>query len=89
MLKFAARKRLFFLGRMVKDRFLERRWIFMHGTSSDFSRFKKTIPHQDRYWADPFVISRSDGNYIFIEEFDCHRQKGHISVIVRSTVVFT
>lgn len=82
MFQFAVRKGLLFAGQVVKDYFSDTRWILMHGTSTEFSSFRKMIPPQDRYWADPFVISRSDGHYIFIEEFDYHRQKGHISVIV-------
>ena len=43
--------------------------------------FKSIVPPNDRYWADPHVVYRHDTYYVFVEEFDYARGKGHIAVI--------
>jgi len=62
-------------------------WILLFDFSSDnkisteFSQFKKIIPPKDRFWADPFVISRNGKYYIFIEELIYKENKGYICLI--------
>ena len=36
---------------------------------------------KDRYFADPFVISKNDKKFIFVEDFSFKNKKGSISVI--------
>lgn len=60
-------------------------WFLMYEHSSDefpadLNRFKKMIPPQDRFWADPHILHRDDRYYIFLEEYLYHTQKGRISV---------
>ena len=43
--------------------------------------FKAIIPPQGTDYADPFVVSDGDRQYVFIEEFTFESDKGHISVI--------
>jgi len=48
-------------------------WVIMTGRdldmhSLDWSALKPIIPTPDRYWADPFVVTRDSLYYIFIEE---------------------
>jgi len=50
--------------------------------SCSFWRFKKIIPPEDRFWADPHIIYKDHKHYIFIEEFIYRKKIGHISVIV-------
>ena len=64
----------------------EFRWHLMLDTTGKerpFSTddFRPLIPPGDRFWADPFVVARSDRFFIFIEEFLYQRKKGHISVL--------
>lgn len=47
----------------------------------DFSLYKEIEIRKDIFYADPFVISRGELHYIFLEEFDYSKDKGHISVI--------
>ncbi|SDM47643.1 hypothetical protein SAMN05421813_11340 [Daejeonella rubra] len=62
-------------------------WILMFGLgstnkiSTEYSRFQKMIPPKDRFWADPFVISRNGKYYIFIEELIYKENKGYICLI--------
>lgn len=62
-------------------------WILLFDLSSgnkistEFSRFKKIIPPKDRFWADPFVISRNGKYYIFFEELTYKENKGYICLI--------
>jgi len=62
-------------------------WILLFDISSgnklstEFSQFKKIIPPKDRFWADPFVISRNSKYYIFIEELIYTENKGYICLI--------
>ncbi len=55
-----------------------------HSPSSlSIKDFLPIIPPKDRFWADPFVVSRDEKYYIFIEESLMKpRKKGFISVIV-------
>ena len=46
-----------------------------------YGHFKKLQPSTDKFWADPFVISREGRYYIFVEEFIYRKNKGHISVL--------
>jgi hypothetical protein len=52
-----------------------------HPFQIDFNAFKELKATNDRYWADPFVISKDNFHYIFIEEFVYKNGKGHISVL--------
>jgi hypothetical protein len=49
--------------------------------STSFSKFIELIPPKDTFWADPFVIYKNEKYYIFLEEFDNSKNKGHLSVI--------
>lgn len=49
--------------------------------STSFWRFKKIIPPQDRFWADPHIFFKDDMYYIFIEEYIYKKRRGHISCI--------
>ena len=42
----------------------------------------KLIPPKDREWADPFIISKNNNFYIFLEEKLFSKKNAHISVIV-------
>jgi hypothetical protein len=46
-----------------------------------FDKFKILQPEKNKFWADPFVLSKNDRYYIFVEEFIYQKDKGHISVI--------
>jgi hypothetical protein len=63
-----------------------RQWFLLYdireGMSTSLWRFKPIIPPKDRFWADPFIVSRDNKYYVFIEEFLYATQKGHISLIV-------
>jgi hypothetical protein len=65
-------------------RFLEQ-WqlIFRHGEglATELFRFRPIVPPMDRFWADPHVIARDGRHYVFIEELEYARDKGHISVM--------
>lgn len=52
-----------------------------NGIDDAFYRFKKILPPQGRYWADPFPIKGKDKYFLFVEEFIYKSKKGHISVI--------
>ena len=43
--------------------------------------FKLLPAPSDRFWADPFVISKDNRHYIFVEELLYKTNKGHIAVI--------
>ena len=74
------------LGRKWHDLFYFNQWILLYdireGMSTSLWRFKHLTPPKDRFWADPFIVTRDDRYYIFIEEFLYATQKGHISLIV-------
>lgn len=43
------------------------------------SGFKKIIPPADRFWADPFLVSRAGQDYLFFEELIYSQGKGTIA----------
>jgi hypothetical protein len=49
--------------------------------TSPMRSFRALKPPKDRFWADPFVITKEDKHYIFMEELLYKTNKGHISVI--------
>ena len=60
-------------------------WFLLFSLNKDVTggleTFDRLIPPKDNFWADPHVIQVNGINYIFIEEFSCSKNKGHISVI--------
>lgn len=48
---------------------------------ADPGSFKFIKAPKNKFWADPFVISKDNLHYIFIEEYLYKTEKGHISVI--------
>lgn len=46
-----------------------------------YSDFKKIVPPEDRFWADPFVIFKDNIYYVFFEEFIYKKNKAHISFL--------
>ncbi len=71
--------------RLIRKTWFRGQWILMVGfgekASKDYSNFTKIIPPKDRFWADPFFISRQGKYYLFIEELRYKTEKGHISVM--------
>ena len=50
------------------------------GVSTDLQRFKKITSPKDRFWADPFVMTKENRHYVFFEELMYNTDRGHISV---------
>ena len=53
---------------------------------SSLREFKFLPSPSDRFWADPFVISKDDKHFIFVEELIYKTNKGHIAVIEMDSV---
>jgi hypothetical protein len=49
-----------------------------HQPNLNVSSFKTLTPPQDRFWADPFIVTRNDKHYIFFEELLFERGEGHL-----------
>ena len=60
-------------------------WSLMFHLSDSFAsslwRYTRVNPPPGSIWADPFVLQRDDGYYIFFEDLDRSRGKGRISVM--------
>ena len=54
---------------------------FSDDYSKSFYNFKKLIPPNDRFWADPFVVFDDNKHYIFFEELLYCENKGKISYV--------
>ena len=62
-------------------------WVILTTEASDWSRlawpnFRPLIPPPDRYWSDPFLVSREGLHYIFIEEKIYQTKRGRIACLV-------
>jgi hypothetical protein len=44
-------------------------------------RYKLLLPPQDRFWADPFPVTKDGRHFIFMEDLPYRTGKGHIGVI--------
>ena len=81
---------ILFLKKLVKkvlNKLYSNQWILMYKFSKNkkfsktFYQFKKIIPPNDRFWADPFILFKNNNYYIFFEELLYLENKGKISYI--------
>ncbi len=61
-------------------------WILLYdldggGPSTSLWKYKRIVPPEDRYWADPFPVFHAGRYWVFIEEYVRAAAKGHISVV--------
>lgn len=60
-------------------------WILLYSFEDDVSsslwRYKRIIPPNDRFWADPHPIKRDGRFFVFFEELVYAEGKGHICVL--------
>lgn len=66
------------------NRLFVERWILMYSLEADardLSKYRKLIPPNGRFWADPCVLQRDGAFYIFFEDAAVKTGKGRISVI--------
>ena len=75
------------ISKSIQDRFYFDQYILLYGInegktfSSALTRYKKLIPPNDRFWADPFIIYENRQYYVFVEEVLAKNNKGHISFL--------
>lgn len=73
--------------RLCQKIFFNDHWDVMYKVNSQeisipsLNEFKLLPTPTDRFWADPFVITKENRHYIFVEELLYKTNKGHISVI--------
>lgn len=66
---------------------LNEHWFILFKTgefcpiSDSFENHKVIESPKDRFWADPFVVSKENRHYIFIEDYPYEKQKGHIALL--------
>lgn len=66
------------IGRwFIMFKIYEKKYFF----PNDLESFKLLKAPKNKFWADPFVISKDNNHYIFIEEYLFKTDKGHISVL--------
>jgi hypothetical protein len=56
-------------------------WSFEHRVSEDLRGFTRLLPPKDRYWADPFVLTKNGRYFVFFEDLPFAAGKAHISMI--------
>jgi hypothetical protein len=60
-------------------------WILMFSLNEQINsslwRYRRLVPPVDRFWADPFVVHRSDRYFIFFEELVYAEGNAHVAVI--------
>ncbi|MFY0604916.1 MAG: hypothetical protein JXQ93_13335 [Flavobacteriaceae bacterium] len=66
--------------------FTKDQWFLLYkkgkiAPETSFRTMKKIVPPKNIFWADPFIISKNNIDYIFVEEYDFSIKKGYISVI--------
>ena len=61
-------------------------WFLLYKSNSNIENLslrtlKRIESSKKLFWADPFIITEGNRDYIFVEEFNWRKMKGHISVI--------
>lgn len=63
----------------------KKQWQILTTTSGDKvfdpASYARLEPPADRFWADPFAVSRGDKDYIFVEELRYKKNRGEIAVL--------
>jgi hypothetical protein len=74
-----------FIKRLVMKRFFDEEWFVMFNlnpkTAHSLPHYKKIISPLGILWADPFVVEKEDGYYIFVEEMEYKKNIGHLAVL--------
>jgi len=74
-----------FTKRLIMKRFFDEEWFVMYNldptTSKSLPHYKKIVSPLGILWADPFVVSKEDGYYIFVEEMSYKKNIGHLAVL--------
>jgi hypothetical protein len=73
-----------YLGFKIDRKMFLKKWIILIDSSAgshQWSKFRAMIPPAGRFWADPFVIARGDGRFVFFEDGSLSTWKGHLSVM--------
>ena len=72
-------------NQFIRNFFYHKQWALYIGLKTAFPfdpKVLKKIPiPKDRFWADPFVITKNDKHYLFIEELPFATNRGHLSVL--------
>jgi hypothetical protein len=69
------------LGRGVNTEWLTARDSARSTAREHLARFAKVLPPEGRFWADPYVLRRNDGHYVFFEDASVASGLGRLSVI--------
>jgi hypothetical protein len=48
---------------------------------AEIDSFNKLTAPRDKFWADPFIITKDENHYLFVEEYLFKTDKAHISVL--------
>ena len=66
----------------INETLFTHQWVLFYDYKDDvsFSINKNIIkPPKNKFYADPFILSKDDSHYIFYEEYNYKKHKGHIS----------
>ncbi len=74
------------IRKALQKMFYLNHWFLLYrfskdGMSTNLQRFQTITSPKDRFWADPFVMTRDNRHYVFFEELMYDTDRGHISVI--------
>lgn len=68
----------------LSDLFYRNTWHVYCGPCAEapdnFADFSAVPPTPNTYWADPFIAEYNGGRWLFVEEYDLKKNKGHIAV---------
>lgn len=86
-LRYITKLYLLAFKKVIKRQFYFDQWILLFSLNQndkkdrDFKKFTRLLPPKDRFWADPFIITKNSKNFIFFEELIYIENRGKISVI--------
>jgi hypothetical protein len=74
------------INKIISSALFLDQWVILTSSTATYNSFawddfQPLIPSPDRYWADPFILSRDDHFYIFIEEKLYETGLGRISCL--------
>lgn len=73
-----------FLKHLFEKVYYKRQWVILYKNTAkpeykNLNSFQPFIPPKTKFWADPFILTHQNKQFVFFEEADSTNNKGYIS----------
>lgn len=76
-----------YIKRRLKNKLIENWFLIIanqkpQGIPFEITNYTKLVAPTGKLWADPFILTKDDRHYLFVEEYERELKKAHISVLI-------